>query len=75
MGLTLRRNLGTAAHLDLGEYVVELDVIYLCCPICGRITLLDRELHTVARDGKVTPAFRCPSCPLHDWLMLSNLGD
>ena len=49
--------------------------VEVCCPRCGRTSALDLEIHTVRRDGAVTPIWPCSNqaCPFSEWLQLESL--
>jgi hypothetical protein len=73
MGLRLSRNLGSPATLVAGEFCLDAGLIHVACPGCGTLTVLDDAKHIVARDGRVTPAWRCPACPVVEWITLEPL--
>ncbi len=72
-------NLGAPADLAGGEYCVVADqgvpqqpeTVTLSCPICSTRHVIS-ETHTIADSGKVSPAFKCPSCPMLEWLRLCD---
>jgi hypothetical protein len=78
VALRLPRHLGSLRDLDVGQYLVDeptptrVREVHVRCPLCGETTLLDPESYVVAGDGRVTPAFRCVSCPLIEWLELDS---
>lgn len=55
---------------DLGAAVSRR--IDVCCPRCSTVTTIDAEIHTVRRDGAVTPVWSCGSveCSYVEWLQL-----
>lgn len=70
VGLRLPRNLGAPACLGAGEHCLDAGLIHIACPLCGAVTPLDDAKHIVARDGRVTPAWKCPACPALEWVEL-----
>lgn len=72
-------NITGADTLQPGEYAVEhsdcvpaaAPVITLCCPLCSAKHDLT-EVHHVADNGRVSPAFQCPTCPFLEWLRLTS---
>lgn len=74
MGLRLARSL--ASRPQPGEYTtVGLGFpdakALVCCKACGGLDVLT-DGHVIDRGGRVTPAWRCPSCPEVMWLELDS---
>lgn len=78
----LNRNLTGPEALQPGEYATHVVphiaqthiTVTICCPLCGGKKQLDHR-HVVARDGRVTPALACPSCPFFDRITLDGFGE
>ncbi len=79
MGDVLNRNLGTVDALQPGEFTtvgcgefVEARAI-LRCPKCGGIDALTDD-YAIQRDGRVVPAWRCPTetCGAVLWISLES---
>lgn len=72
-------NLTGVDSLQPGEYCVDVDdgmpqkaaTITVACPLCGGKHVLN-EAATVADSGRVNPMFKCPTCPLLEWVALSS---
>lgn len=80
MALRLPRHLGLLRDLDVGQYLVDeatptrVREVHVRCPLCSETTLLESDSYVVAGDGRMTPAFCCPRCPLIEWLELDSWG-
>ena len=74
MGLRVNRNLGKVECLQPGEYTTETASgnAAVCCPVCGGISDIDPATHRTELDGRVVPAWKCPTetCVLFDYLTL-----
>lgn len=57
-----------------GEYVAYDDGrIQFTCPVCQGTTGIVAPIHTVDKDGKVSPSFVCPyGCGFHTWMTLDE---
>jgi len=81
VGDVLQRHLGSVETLDLGQWTNAglaeyLDAkAVLRCPDCGGIDVI-AESHEVSPDGRVVPAWTCPTvtCGKRAWLHLEAWG-
>jgi hypothetical protein len=66
VALRLPRHLGALRDLDVGQYLVDeatptrVREVHVRCPLCGGVTEI-AATHSIARDGRVTPAVVCPT--------------
>ena len=66
--------------LEPAEFRVDIDPmdgsrsVVVACPKCGHASTIDGTIHTVRRDGAVSPIWPCENqaCSHVDWLLLTE---
>jgi hypothetical protein len=84
MGVRLQRHLGPVESISAAQFHTHLDKhtpgrmcdVAICCPACGGVSEVP-ETHAIDTDGRVTPAWKCPTptCPFFDYLTLDTWGE
>ena len=47
-------------------------IAQVICPECGCIMSINKEIHRIMPDGRLSPSLVCPHCPFHKFAQLKD---